>query len=86
MATSYKCCKTKEQQNWYCLICKNVFHKSCWLRRNKGHVEIRDNLIWCSRECAEKVTDGEFSVAAELRNIIKDLKVELEEKNTYIKI
>lgn len=85
MASNFKCCKLKEQQNLFCLICKNVFHKSCWNRGNKKYIVVRDNLIWCSKDCIDRANPGEdLTCVDDLRNQINELTTEVKEKTAYI--
>lgn len=83
MASSFRCCKNKPHNNWICSVCKNIFHKSC-LERTRHYTIINDNIIWCSKDCSEKATLHEPDAIDDLRNIIKDLKDELDQKTEYI--
>ena len=81
----FKCCKTREHSNLFCLICKGVFHRSC-LNRSKGLTIIRDNLVWCSKACSDVANDdgSGLDVSNDLRAIIDELKAEIVEKDTHI--
>lgn len=85
MASKFKCCKTREHKDWFCLVCNNFFHPSCLKRTNNTYVIISDSLIYCSRQCSEMVADSDHdNVADDLRKIIVELKAELEVKTKHI--
>lgn len=86
MATTFKCCKNKDPSNYFCLICKNVFHKSCLNRGLKKFEVVNENLIWCSRKCIDMATENEeeLLVVDDLRSIIRELQTEISDKNNHI--
>lgn len=84
MAVNFKCCRNKVQPNWICLRCGNVFHKKCRERIKDPVTVIRDNLIWCSRQCCEMSSETDPDMIDSLKQIIDDLKSELEQKTRYI--
>lgn len=77
----FKCCN-KELNNFCCLTCNNIFHKSC-CERKKGLIIINKHIIYCSEVCAEK-TNTDEEIINELRQQINNMNIELEEKNVYI--
>lgn len=84
MAANFKCCKNKVQPNWICLQCKNVFHKKCRERIKEPVIVVKDNLIWCSRQCCEMSTETDPGIIDSLKQTIDDLSSELELKTRYI--
>lgn len=85
MATSFKCRRNKEHANWFCLVCRNVFHKSCWMRKSpNSYVIVRENLIWCSKTCIEQAGEMEADATDVLRARIADLEAKLDQKNAHI--
>lgn len=84
MAANFKCCRTKEQPNLYCLLCKNVFHRSCWKRSSNNFTVIRDNLIFCSKDCEDRANGVEPEIIDDLRDLIRQTKIELDEKTAHI--
>lgn len=54
----FKCCKTKNFNNFCCKVCFGIFHDSC-ISRRKGVVFVEGHLILCSKECMERLTKNE---------------------------
>lgn len=86
MGSKFKCCKSKEHNNWFCLVCRNFIHPGCWKRTNHNYVIIKDSFVICSKQCSETAHENDNeNIIDELKTIIFDLKSELEQKNNYIK-
>lgn len=83
MALAFKCCK-KSHNNWICILCHSVFHKSCRSRLKKGVEVVGDNLILCSTQCSELANDSDPETFASLVQIIKNLKTDLIDSSNYI--
>lgn len=86
MASKFKCCKTREHKDWFCLVCKNFIHPSCWKRTNNNYVVITESLIYCSNQCRDQAAAGDYDNAVDdLRKIITELQAEVDEKTRFIK-
>lgn len=80
-----KCCKKKENTNWFCVACKTFVHKSCWKRSNNDFEILTESTIFCSRKCKETANDNDTdNIIDVLKQIITELKVEVEEKDNFI--
>lgn len=77
---TYKCCRNKELQNYCCVSCNNIFHKSCIERKNV--IIIESHKIYCSKKCEEKNAESEIS---SLKLTIDQLNLEIMERDNYIK-
>lgn len=85
MAEFFKCCRSKANGNWVCIVCSNVFHPGCW-KRTRHYEVLNNNLICCSdgcRELAARTNEGEYQVKS-LLCLVQDLQVELTQKDNYI--
>lgn len=85
MSSKFKCCKNKENNNWFCVVCKNFIHPSCWKRTNQQYAIINENLIYCSNLCKQAIDDiDKENVFDDLRRIITELRAETDEKTKHI--
>ncbi|CAG9764511.1 unnamed protein product [Ceutorhynchus assimilis] len=82
MPLTFKCCK-KSQNNWVCIKCTNIFHKSCRSRGVRGVEIVKDNFIICSKECSD-LADEVDPVMPILRQTIEQLNVEIDDQNKHI--
>lgn len=82
--STFKCCKNKESTLYFCLVCKNAFHRSCWNRTNRQFTIIKDSFIICSQNCRLEATEHDPDTFDMLNAIINDLKVETTQKDAYI--
>lgn len=82
MASNFKCCKDKPQNNFVCVTCKNVFHPSC-IKRSGNYTVINRNLIWCSVTCAEKAVEHEEPIRS-LESKVDELEEKLRQQSDYI--
>lgn len=78
----FKCCK-KDLNNYCCITCNNIFHKSCWDRKN-DMILIKNQKIYCSQECAGK-KDLDEETISELNLKMEELLSEIQVKDSYIK-
>lgn len=83
MEGRFKCCD-KKFNSLYCVICENLFHRSC-CERKKEVTAINNHKIYCSINCAEKAKSKHDEQIEMLNQIIKELKQELESRDTYIR-
>lgn len=52
MEKTFRCCKSKEFNNYVCVICHNVFHPSC-IDRVKDYKLVKGYKIYCSAKCSQ---------------------------------
>ncbi|KAG5872311.1 hypothetical protein JTB14_018308 [Gonioctena quinquepunctata] len=53
MEVYFKCCKNKETQNLYCIVCFEVFHRAC-IEKKKSCKELGGGKLYCSLKCEKK--------------------------------
>lgn len=80
MPYNYSCCRNKELNNYCCIICHNIYHKSC-MERKKEAVIIEKHKIYCGKKCAEKDESDDIKT---LKELIDELQKEIIEKDAYI--
>ncbi|CAG9762550.1 unnamed protein product [Ceutorhynchus assimilis] len=87
MATNFKCCKGKEHSNWFCLSCKNIFHRSCWERRS-NYETVTGNFILCSKLCVDRAAGDESildpTVYDEFKSLLRSLEIDSRNKDVHI--
>ena len=81
MSAKFKCCR-KDLNNFCCVFCHSILHKSC-CDRKKDVTMIQDHKIYCSKICEEMSYEVE-SYNSDLHSVINKLKDEIEEKNKFI--
>ncbi|KAG5874959.1 hypothetical protein JTB14_002642 [Gonioctena quinquepunctata] len=53
MEVYFKCCKNKQTQNLYCIVCFEVFHRAC-IEKKKSCKELGGGKLYCSLKCEKK--------------------------------
>lgn len=82
MSRNFKCCKTKEFLNYFCISCASVYHPSC-LDRVSDCIKLGGYKIFCSSECQSKENIDEVEKDTLVEEIVK-LKEEITAKNIHI--
>nr|CAI5865551.1 unnamed protein product [Callosobruchus analis] len=77
----YVCCKSKEVSNYVCIVCSNVYHKSCCARK-KGVMFVDKHKIYCSKKCQLKADEEEHIDV--LRNPLENAQQEIEDRDKFI--
>lgn len=86
MEFMFNCCKnkppTKEIKHCFCIVCLNVFHKSC-VERKQGFQLIENHKILCSKVCNDTYLEQqgiESNVSNPTAAKLVDLKKRLDER------
>lgn len=82
----YECCKSKELKCYCCVVCLNIFHKSCCGRKN-GMIQIDKHKIYCSEECQTNENTSQEKYENELSDYfetINSLKLQIEDQAAHI--
>lgn len=77
----FKCCN-KDLNNYCCVSCNNIFHKSC-SGRLPNLIKIDQHKIFCSKKCAAMEDDKNDQINI-LKSLVGDLKQEIETKDMHI--
>ncbi|VEN40626.1 unnamed protein product [Callosobruchus maculatus] len=78
----YECCKGKEVSNYVCIVCSNIYHKSCCARK-KDVMFVDKHKIYCSKKCALKADEEEEQIVV-LRKLLNGAQQEIEDRDKFI--